>query len=308
MHTRVHHTAVDRRPKPLLKWAGGKRQLLPWIRRFYPRDFRHYFEPFAGSAAVFFDLVNSGALDGRIATLMDTNHDLIGCYLMVRDRTEEVIDALRELESEYRAAGKDHFYRVRDCEFNPARHEGRAPQAYTPRLAAMLIYLNRTGFNGLFRLNSKGGFNVPHGRYVNPRICDERNVRAVAAALGRPDVTIRHASFDAVLEEAERGDFVYFDPPYAPLSATSIFTSYTAGGFGSGDQQRLRDVVVALVRRGCHVLLSNSTAVEIAELYDNQAMRDLGVRAHKAPARRAINSDAQGRGNVEEYLISNVVR
>jgi DNA adenine methylase len=225
---------------------------------------------------------------------------------MVRDRPEEVIDALRELESGYRGAGEEHFYRIRDREFNPARHDGQPPEAYTPRLAAMLIYLNRTGFNGLFRLNSKGGFNVPHGRYVNPRICDERNVRAVASALGRPGVRIRRASFDAVLEEAEAGDFVYFDPPYAPLTATSIFTSYTAGGFGSADQRRLRDVAVALARRRSHVLLSNSTAPEIAELYDNEPMRDLGVRAHRVPARRAINSDAQARGAIDEYLITNI--
>lgn len=310
MHTHFHPAATDRRPRPLLKWAGGKRQLLPLIRRFYPREFRSYFEPFAGSAAVFFDLVNGGALRGRIATLMDTNRDLIGCYLMVRDRTGEVIDALKELESGYRDAGGDHFYRIRDREFNPARAGARAepssPPAYTPRLAAMLIYLNRTGFNGLFRLNSKGLFNVPHGRYANPRICDERNLRAVAAALGQETVRILHASFDAVVGEAGPGDFIYFDPPYAPLSRTSVFTSYTAERFGNGDQRRLRDVVVALARRGCHVVVSNSTAPEIADLYDNHAMRALRIHAHRVPARRAINADPERRGNVEEFLITNV--
>jgi DNA adenine methylase len=290
-------------PRPLLKWAGGKRQLLPLIRRFYPRFFRGYFEPFAGSAAVFFDLVNSGALGGRIATLMDTNRDLISCYQMVRERPDDVIDELRDLEFEYRSGGEAHFYRVRDREFNPAR---QSPSDYTPRLAAMLIFLNRTGFNGLFRLNSKGGFNVPHGRYANPRICDERNVRAVAAALQRPNVTIRQASFDAVLDEAGADDFIYFDPPYAPLSRTAVFTSYTAAGFGSDDQARLRDLVVTLVRRGCLVLLSNSTAPEIQALYDNDSMREIGVAAHKVPARRAINSDAQARGVVDEYLITNI--
>jgi DNA adenine methylase len=302
VHTRLPRAALDR-PRPLLKWAGGKRQLLPLIRPFYPHRFGSYFEPFAGSAAVFFDLANSGLIAGRTATLIDTNDDLIGCYEMVRDRPEEVIDALRDLESAYRSSGEEHFYRIRDREFNPAR---QSPRAYTPRLAAMLIYLNRTGFNGLFRLNSKGGFNVPHGRYANPRICDERNVRAVAAVLRQPNVAIRHDSFDAVLDEARPTDFIYFDPPYAPLSATAVFTSYTADGFGAEDQGRLRDAVVTLVERGCFVLLSNSTAPEIRAFYDNESMREIGVLAHKVPARRAINSDAQARGAVDEYLITNI--
>ncbi len=311
MHTTLHSPAVDARPKPLLKWAGGKRQLLPQIRRFYPAHFGSYFEPFAGSAAVFFDLVNGGGLHGRTATLIDTNQDLIGCYQMVRDRTEEVICALGELEAEYRRRREDHFYRIRDGEFNPVRNrssDAGAPLStiYTPRLAAMLIYLNRTGFNGLFRLNSKGLFNVPHGRYANPLICDERNLRAVATALNGPNVRVVNGSFDAVPLKAVSGDFIYFDPPYAPVSATSVFTSYTAEGFGPDDQRRLRDVVVDLVSNGCHVLLSNSTAPEIARLYDIPAMRRLGITAHKVAAKRAINSDPRARGNVYEYLITNI--
>lgn len=312
MHTTLQSPACPFRPKPLLKWAGGKRQLLPQIRRFYPADFGSYFEPFAGSAAVFFDLVNTGRLVQRKATLIDTNQDLIGCYLMVRDRTDEVIDALREFECEYRGAREDHFYRVRDGEFNPVRHEsisrGDEPlsRTYTPRLAAMLIYLNRTGFNGLFRLNSKGLFNVPHGRYANPLICDEPNLRAVAAALKQQDVRIVNASFDAVLTAARAGDFVYFDPPYAPVSPTAVFTSYTAEGFGTSDQRRLRDAVVKLVSKGCYVLLSNSTAPEIADLYDNAGMRKLQIRAHKVAAKRAINSDPRARGHVYEYLVTNI--
>jgi DNA adenine methylase len=312
MHTALDSAALEFRPKPLLKWAGGKRQLLPQIRRFYPTHFGKYFEPFAGSAAVFFDMVNSGRLAHRTATLIDTNCDLIGCYLMVRDRTDEVIDALREFENEYRGAREHHFYQVRDGEFNRVRHEwlserrGPLSQTYTPRLAAMLIYLNRTGFNGLFRLNSKGLFNVPHGRYANPLICDERNLRAVAAALRQQDVRILNASFDTVLADAAEGDFIYFDPPYAPVSATSVFTSYTAEGFDTNDQRRLRDVVVELVSKRCYVLLSNSTAEEITDLYDNAGMRRLQIRAHKVAAKRAINSDPRARGNVFEYLVTNI--
>jgi DNA adenine methylase len=292
-----------RRPRPLLKWAGGKRQLLPQIRRFYPADFNDYLEPFAGSAAVFFDLHTSGLLESRAVTLIDSNHDLIGCYEMVRDRTGDVIAALRELEMQYRTGGEQFFYRVRDEQFNPLRAGARS---YTPALAAMLIFLNRTGFNGLFRLNSKGAFNVPHGRYANPSICDEDHIRAVAGTLERSSVRLLTASFDAVLASAAAGDFIYFDPPYAPVSITSVFTSYTAEGFDGDDQERLRDIVVQLVRRECRVLLSNSTAPEITDLYDNAAMRKLGVAVHKVPAKRAINSDPAARGNVDEYLIANI--
>jgi DNA adenine methylase len=293
-----------RRPRPLLKWAGGKRQLLPQIRRFYPPRFAGYCEPFAGSAAVFFDLFNAGRLESTPVTLIDNNHDLVGCYEMVRDRPADVIAALRDLESRYRAEGERHFYRVRDEQFNPQRASTRE---YTPQLAAMLIFLNRTGFNGLFRLNSRGGFNVPHGRYANPSICDEDNITAVSAALERSRTRVIRASFDAVLDVARTGDFVYFDPPYAPLSPTSVFTSYTAEGFDGEDQERLRDVVVELARRNCHVLLSNSTAPGIAKLYDNASMRRLDIAAHKVPARRAINSDPAARGSVDEYLITNIV-
>jgi DNA adenine methylase len=302
----------ESRPKPLLKWAGGKRQLLPQIRRFYPKQFCNYFEPFAGSAAVFFDLVNGGVLDARESTLIDNNQDLIGCYAMVRDRTTEVIAALREFEKGYRGTGENHFYQVRDEQFNPLRCRSISEGAdalskdYTPGLAAMLIYLNRTGFNGLFRLNSKGLFNVPHGRYSNPLICDEENLRAVATALQRSAVRVVHGSFARVLSEAETGDFIYFDPPYAPVSATSVFTSYTAEGFDGDDQERLRDTVVQLVRKKCRVLLSNSTAPAIKALYDTSSMRKLGIKAHTVPAKRAINSDPSARGIVYEYLITNI--
>ena len=173
--------------RPFLKWAGGKRQLLPVLRRFYPVRFRSYYEPFLGSGAVFFDLVNRGRLPAERVRLTDMNADLIGCCLRLRDALDEVVAALRNLDAGRRRDPEAHYYWVRDQEFNPARAvilNGARPQPdrYTPELAAMLIYLNRTGYNGLFRLNAKGAFNVPRGRYVNPRVCDEDNLRAVAAA------------------------------------------------------------------------------------------------------------------------------
>jgi DNA adenine methylase len=178
--------------------------------------------------------------------------------------------------------------------------------SYSPELAAMFVYLNRTGFNGLFRLNASGGFNVPAGRYDRPRIADRDKILRVASALGAPGVKLVFGTFALTLEIAVPGDFLYFDPPYAPLSATSNFTSYTANRFGPADQQHLQHVVVALVRRGCHVLLSNSTAEQISTLYaTNRDAHDAGLRAFRVPAQRVINSKAAGRGPVDEYLITN---
>ncbi|MEQ1731839.1 MAG: Dam family site-specific DNA-(adenine-N6)-methyltransferase, partial [Vicinamibacterales bacterium] len=167
---------ADRSNRPLLKWAGGKRQLLPRLQPHYPDTFTRYIEPFFGSGAVFFDLHASGKLDGRTAWLVDANPDLIGCYSMLRDHTDEVIAELAGLAREHAVKGAALYYQVRDERFNVVRRTGAA---YTPTLAAMLIYLNRTGFNGLFRLNSRGDFNVPVGRYENPGICDAEHLRAV---------------------------------------------------------------------------------------------------------------------------------
>lgn len=297
--------------RPPLKWAGGKRQLLPHIRPFYPASFGRYFEPFVGSGAVFFDLHNQGLLSQRKAILLDTNTDLIGCYREIRDHTEDVIQRLSILDSEHHRNQARHYYHVRDQEFNPTRLHISRDQVpdhtrYTAALAAMLIYLNRTGFNGLFRLNAKGGFNVPIGRYKKPLICDADNLRAVAAALRRR-VVLRHAPFTSVIRSAHTGDFIYLDPPYAPLSPTAQFTSYTAKGFSGADQERLQQVVIALARKGCSVLLSNSTAPEIASLYDgNPDAEAAGLRAYRVPARRALNSKADKRGPVLEYLITNI--
>ena len=306
------HRAGNRALRPFLKWAGGKRQLLPALRDFYPDGFGTYHEPFLGSGAVFFDLAGRLA-NGRVR-LTDVNADLIGCWLRLRDNPDEVIAGLRELAMDYRKAPDEHFYRVRNDEFNPARREimngnGLRAEAYTPDLAAMFIYLNRTGYNGLFRLNSTGLFNVPRGRYKNPRICDEDNLRRVSSTLSALSARIEHASFDAVLQSARAGDLVYFDPPYAPLSTTARFTSYTSDGFGSEDQRHLQRVLIELAQRKCHVVLSNSTAPEIAGLYDgNKDAERVGLRAHTVPARRAINSDASRRGHVDEYVITNVRR
>jgi DNA adenine methylase len=295
----------------LLKWAGGKRQLLRALRRFYPAEFNRYWEPFLGSAAVFFDLHGRGALAGRHATLSDNNADLMACYRAVRDMPEQVIGELSRLAKGHERSGAKHYYEVRNARFNPQRaalaHPGSGDFTYTAVLAAMFIYLNRTGYNGLFRLNRGGEFNVPAGRYAKPRICDEVNLRRVAAVLGGPGVTLARDAYDRIVDAARPGDFLYFDPPYAPLSNTARFTSYTTDGFDERDQTRLRDAVVALSKRGCHVLMSNSTAHAIAGLYEeSEEVKAAGLCCYRIPARRAINSNAARRGVVEEYVITNV--
>ena len=299
--------------RPILKWAGGKRQLLPELRPFYPRHFTRYVEPFLGSGAVFLDLHNAGLLEGRDVLLSDINADVIGCCRSVRDSAGEVIEALKTREAGYRAAGAAYFYAVRDGEFNPARREimasGDPAAGYTPCLAAMLIFLNRTGYNGLFRVNGRGEYNVPAGRYRNPKICDEANIHAWSAALRRPGVSLEVRAFDAALTDAGPGDFVYLDPPYAPLNGTARFTSYTAGGFDAIQQEQLQQTVIALAARGASVLLSNSVAPQIRLLYAGRgAARSAGLRATTVAARRAINSRAANRGPVREYLITNVPR
>ena len=299
-------------PKPFLKWAGGKRQLLKSIRPFYPERFETYFEPFVGSGAVFFDLYSRGLLYDKRTVLMDNNADLIGTYVMVRDHVDNVIRALRRFARQHKQDPEKFYYAVRDKRFNPKRKRawnGRPPSAagYTPSLAAMLIYLNRTGFNGLFRLNSRGMFNVPVGRYANPKICDSASLKAVSAALSTLEIEVVQDVFEAVRDMARPGDFVYFDPPYAPLSRTANFTSYTAGGFNIRAQQQLQRLVVDLARQGCKVLLSNSTAPEISKLYEcNRDARAEGLRAYRVPAKRAINSNASARGAIDEYLITNI--
>jgi len=302
--------------RPLLKWAGGKRQLLPALSEHYPATFARYVEPFVGSGAVFFDLLNIGRLDRCEIQLCDVNPDLIGCYWTVRDRADDVIRELKALAREYRKSGNECYYDVRDQRFNPTRAALQAQSSsqhavalqYTPELAAMLIFLNRTGFNGLFRLNRRGGFNVPAGRYTDPRICDETHIHSVSAALRNDRVSITLSPFDETLARCGRGDFVYCDPPYAPLSRTSNFAHYTAGGFTSFDQWRLQQAVVGACKRGARVVVSNSSAAEIMKAYTALDAQKVQLKISRVPARRSINSRASSRGPVDELIISNVKR
>jgi DNA adenine methylase len=279
------------------------------LRRFFPARVDRYHEPFFGSGAVFFDLCTSGRLDPSRARISDDNADLVGTYLRVRDATAALLKALGDLAEGHEHEGRAHYYRVRDELFNPRRaqwvEQGGNPDLYPVDVAAMLLYLNRTGYNGLFRLNSSGEFNVPAGRYDAPKIVNEDRLRAAAAVLTH--AALSRARFDAALTQARTGDLVYLDPPYAPLSRTSSFRAYTATGFDHAEQRLLRDEVVRLAAKGVHVVLSNSTAPEVVALYETEAARDAGLRCYRVAARRAINTRADRRGTVMELVVANTL-
>jgi DNA adenine methylase len=264
--------------RPFIKWAGGKRQLLPELRRHVPEHHGRYYEPFVGGGALFFELRPSAA------ALTDVNERLIRTYLGVRDDVEHVIELLQRYEQEHEAA---FFYRLRDVDIDAQTNA---------HVAAWFIYLNKVGFNGLYRVNRQNRFNVPFGRHKNPTICDEATLRACSAALA--GATIEKADFEAAVSSAAPGDLVYFDPPYVPLSVTSSFTSYTSSGFDSRAQIRLRDLALDLKRRGVHVLLSNSSAEFVRELYKDE------FTISQVSATRLVNSKAAGRGAITELVIT----
>jgi DNA adenine methylase len=265
-------------PTPFLKWAGGKRQLLPRILERVPPRARTYFEPFLGGGAVFFAL--AGARRFERAVLGDANRELILCYEALRDDVEGVIRALRRHRYD-----RLLYYRVRALD--PAR---LAPAAR----AARLIYLNRCGYNGLYRVNRSGVYNVPFGRYVNPVICDVDKLRAASRAL--EGVKLVSQDFERTLRAARPGDFVYLDPPYVPLSPTSSFTAYARTPFDAAEQRRLAATLRALGARGVPALLSNSDCPETRDLYEP-------ALAETVPVRRAINSVGSARGSVGELLV-----
>jgi DNA adenine methylase len=272
----TRNAAEELVPHPFLKWAGGKGQLLGQYAPLFPKRYKRYLEPFLGGGAVFFHLRPPHAV------LSDGNAELIDCYRAVREEVRALIAALRLHHYE-----RDHFYAVRALEVENLTLAERA---------ARTIFLNRTCFNGLYRVNSKGRFNVPFGRYASPTIVDAPNLRACSRAL-RP-ARVECAPFQAVLGEARRGDFVYFDPPYHPRSKTSQFTGYAPGGFTAEHQRELARAFAALDRRGVLLMLSNSDTPLIRELYQ-------GFRIVEVQATRSINSKAGRRGAITELVVLN---
>ena len=283
---------IDMDVKPVLKWVGGKRQLIPDIREFY-KDLspNKYVEPFFGGGAVYFDILNTLGLEHKeTAIINDVNQDLIDMYRNIKSSPEELINYCNSLEKDYK---KYDYYFIRE-KFNGVDSNKNKIDRYEGiERSAALIVINRTCFNGLYRVNSKGLFNVPKGRYKNPTILDEENLYKLSSLLPKVE-NIRCQEFDAI-KDIKKGDLVYFDPPYHPLNETSSFTSYS-GAFGREEQIRLRDYFQTLNRKGVHVILSNSSAPFIKEIYSEH-------RIHEVFSPRNINSRSDKRGKIPEYLV-----
>ena len=270
--------------RPFLKWAGGKRQLLPQISELVPK-IKTYYEPFIGAGAVLFHL------QPKKVIINDSNSELINCYNIIKNNLNELIDDLNNHKNE-----KEYFYSIRELDRKPA-YQNLSDVGRSSRI----IYLNKTCYNGLFRVNSQGQFNTPFGRYKNPKIMDETVLKAVNKYLNSSDVTILNSDFEEAVSTAKKGDFVYFDPPYDPISDTSSFTGYDINGFNKNEQKRLKDTFEELTNKGVKCMLSNSKTPFITKLYNEYVTIDVS-------AIRSINSNASKRGKIEEILVLNYGR
>ena len=268
--------------KPVLKWAGGKRQLLPALLKNTPDKFNTYYEPFIGGAALLISLYSLNRI--KDAIISDTNTDLYNLYKTIRENPQQLIEELNILRFKNT---KDDYYKAREL-FNSSSN----PVERT----AILIYLNRHGYNGLYRVNSHNEFNVPFGKYTNPGMPSPENIMAFSRIL--KTCTVMNSDFEIAVKNAVKGDFVYFDPPYMPLSKTSYFTGYTHSGFNERDQERLAETFMKLSKKGVYVMESNSSTEFIKELYKDFNMVEVD-------ARRNINSVGTKRDAVKELIITN---
>jgi len=276
--------------QPFVKWVGGKRGLLSQIIPFLPEKFNNYFEPFVGGGALFFELFSQGKLENKKAYLFDINSELINAYEIVRDNPSDLIKLLKEFKQKH---NKEFFYEIRekdrDADFKKLDKTFRA---------ARFIYLNKTCFNGMYRVNKKGFYNVPMGSYKDPRICDEETLLNASSAL--QNAVIKNCSYDEVLKYAQKDDLVYFDPPYYPLSETSNFTAYNEFNFLKEEQIKLYETFKILASKDVNVLLSNSDCEFINELYNEFEINHI-------MANRFINSKSCSRGKIKEVLVKGKV-
>ena len=272
--------------RPFLKWAGGKRQLLPAIAEYIPAKYTEYYEPFIGAGAVLF------SLQPKKSTINDTNSELINCYQVIKEQPEELLTLCQQHQENN---SKEYYYQLREQD-RTDDFKDRSPV----ERAARIIYLNKTCFNGLFRVNSSGQFNVPYGKYKNPVIADPAVIRAISTYLDRAKVSILNGDFERAVAKAKKGAFIYFDPPYHPLSDTSSFTGYSINGFGKAEQIRLKELCDELSDRGCQILASNSCCTLIKSLYNDPRYKIVEVKAT-----RAINTVSSKRGKINEVLIYN---
>ena len=270
--------------QPFTKWTGGKRQLLPVIRELMPKKYNRYFEPFVGGGALFFDLAPKDAV------INDFNSELINCYQQIKDNPQELIEILK-VHQEYNS--KEYYLDLRSVD-----RDERIDMMSEVQRAARILYMLRVDFNGLYRVNSKNQFNVPYGRYKNPKIVDENLVSAISTYLNNNQIEIKKGDFEKAVLDVQPGDFVYFDPPYIPLSETSAFTSYTHEGFSYDDQVRLRDTFKKLSDTGAYVMLSNSSSFLVEELY-----QDFNI--HYVEATRTNGAKSSSRGRISEIIVTN---
>jgi DNA adenine methylase len=272
--------------RPFVKWAGSKRQLITTLLSHLPKEYKSnlnfYYEPFLGGGTLLF------VLQPKKAVINDINFELINGYQVIKDSVNELIDDLKQHEYE-----KDYFYKIREWDRNK-NYQDKTPV----QRASRTIFLNKTCFNGLYRVNGQGQFNTPFGKYKNPTILDKDNLLTVNQYLSTNQVTILNVDFQEAVQDAKKGDFIYLDPPYDPLSKNSKFTGYHHTGFGKKEQIRLKKTFDDLTSRGCYVLLSNAYTDFIIDLYKDYNQTQI-------PASRAINSKADKRGKVNEILVKN---
>lgn len=274
--------AKERYCRPVLKWAGGKRQLLPDLMKKIPQNFKGYYEPFIGGAALLASLYSIGKIESCV--ISDVNRDIFNLYVIIKEEPQQFINELNNLKFKN---SKEDYYEARSL-FNSTDD--------SLTRSVLLIYLNRHGYNGLYMVNSRNKFNVPFGSYHNPSMPSSENILAMSEML--QSFTILNSDFEIAVSDAKRGDFVYFDPPYMPLNSTSNFTSYTSSGFNGVEQERLAEVFKKLTEKGVYVMESNSNMDFIRELYD-------GYELLEVDARRNINFMGTRRGEVKEIIITN---
>lgn len=274
--------------KPIMKWVGGKRELLPELRKNIPSSFdketNTYYEPFIGGGALLFDILP------HYGVINDSNEELINLYTVVKNDVDSLI---REVSSY--PYDKDFYYSIRELD----RKEGFPDFLSDIQRAARTLYLNKTCFNGLYRVNKKGQFNTPFGKYSNPTICKENDLKDVSSYFNDNDISIMSGDFAQCVKDAQEGDFVYLDPPYVPLSKTSSFTSYTKEGFEDCDQKRIKSIIDDLSNNGVYVLMSNSSSSDVFDLYSS----DYNIETVKVA--RKVNSKAHKRNKIDEFLIKN---
>ncbi len=298
---RSNKEAITKYPEPFVKWAGGKRQLIKQIEDYLPLELKNgymtrYIEPFVGGGAVLFHIAQLYNIEELF--IFDINPELIVAYQTIKNNLEDLLEILSKLATEYLLLNeerrKEYFYEMRS-QFNLLRKE---PNYNKIKITALLIFLNRTCFNGLFRVNSRGEFNVPCGKYKNPTICNSANLKAVSNILQKARIEL--GDFEKCEKYVNKKSFVYFDPPYKPISNTSNFTAYAKDNFGDREQLRLRDFFTLLDRKDAKLMLSNSDS---EDLFFENAYREFTIE--KVKARRNINRNAKKRGKIKEILIMN---